>query len=324
MLGEIAFHHVFQSGSGGAEAQGIQFIGQIQATINVSRDERVSSSNAVDDWVDVVSFGFAIPRFMGKTDPGQAVVAGTQGIPAGGNDALSIRKTREHLFRHVLKVRGFHAKNIFGVAFGANHHVTVFNQGGHYFLYGFAILPEVAAVVHIGADGDSQAAGGFQCLQTGHRSIVRYSRRDARPVKPASVSQKFIPVKSCRIHVGKSAVVTVVNDARRAHTSAHLQKVQTQSLTLVYCAVKIYPMLAVEGGGCTPEVVVGKTGDVTSRYAQLGQCYGYVGFATTISNFQITGLQKTLMAGGVQAHHDLSEGDDFFHRRFWGLRVLGF
>jgi hypothetical protein len=78
--------------------------------------------------------------------------------------------------------------------------------------------------------------------------------------------------------------------------------------------VEIDAVLAIKSGGSAPQIIVGKTGNMPGGDPQLSQGYRYIGFSPTVGNFQVAGLQKTLMARGMQAHHDLSEGDDSFNK----------
>nr|GFC75555.1 hypothetical protein [Tanacetum cinerariifolium] len=148
-----------------------------------------------------------------------------------------------------------------------------------------AVLPQVAAVVDIGRDGDAQPPGRCDGLGRSLSGGGRNSGRDARPVQPASIFQNLVPVKCGRVEAvafGEEAVGGI--DAVAAQ---------------------------VVGGGVAQ--LIGREGRyVGGRHAHLSQCGGYVGVATAVSYFEGVRLREPIIQRRREPHHYFAEGTACF------------
>ena len=247
------------------------------------------------------------------------------GAAARGNDLLNLGKSRHHLLRHRHKFvvgtrRGHNAKNVLRVVLAAHHNVAAFHQRRHYVLRGLAVLPQVAAVVHIGRNGDAQPACGLNGLARGLGRRRRNGRRDACPVQPAGILQDFVPVEIRRVELLESRAGAVVHHFAGAHPRSYFQKVQPQPVAPEYGVRQVHAQAAELLRGGLAQIIGREAGNVGGGHAQHRQRRAHVGVAAPVVHFEAGGLGKPVVQRRRKPHHDFAKRDNLLHTlRAWKL-----
>ncbi len=205
------------------------------------------------------------------------------------------------------------AEQVLRVALGAHDQVAAGHQLGHHVLGALAVLPQVAAVVHVGRDGEAQAAGGGNGLAGGLGGRGRNGGRNARPVQPLGILQNLVPGKPRGLQVGEGRVVAVVHDAAGPQRGAHFEEVQAQPLAPEHAVLHVHAVAPEVLGGGLAHGVIGEAAHVRGRHAQMGQGRPHVGVAPAVGHVQRAGLRHPVVERRRQPHHDFTKGDDLFH-----------
>ena len=292
-----------------------------QQGVDQAAAEAVTAADTVDD-VQMIQLGEAVLILGHVVKHGAPVVVkGRFALAQRDGDHLEIEFVRQ-LFGHALiaflvqlaagdvGVLGLDAEYVFGILLVGDAHVYILAQLRHGGA-GFVARPQLAAVVQVAADLHAVSFRGLAGLLADLHHIGAQRRGDAGEVEPLHALKNGIPVEISRSRLGNGGMGAVINAHAGTLGSALLVEVDAHTVAAAGDLAGVHTVAAQAVHRRLADGVGGQLGDVSGVQAIVGQADGHVGLTAAESEFQVVGLDEALVVIGLQADHQLAEGNNF-------------
>ena len=130
-------------------------------------------------------------------------------------------------------------------------------------------------------------------------------------MEPLHTLEDLVPVDVAGLGQGDGGVGTVVDHLAGQLVGAVLQEVDAHAAGATLDLAHVHAEAAQLLDTLVANGVVGQHGAVLGVHAVVGQGHGHVGLAAAEGGLHHIALEKSLMAGGPQAQHDLAKSQDF-------------
>ena len=136
---------------------------------------------------------------------------------------------------------------------------------------------------------------------------------DAGEVEPVGTLKDLGPVEVFGHGLGNGGTCPVVDHLGSSLRSALLHKIQAQALPAPHDGTGIHAKAAQLINGALADLMGGKLGNECRVHAIVGQGHRHVGLTAGISCLKLFRLDKPEIALRIQAHHNLTKGNNSFH-----------
>ena len=313
---------VFEAGRGHGKVNGLLCVIAAEHTVDQAAAKGIAAADAVDN-VHMVCGGevrLVCRGFIEHTGP--VVVVGRNGAAQGDGDVFAAKPGGKlpchadvavavELAAVNIRALGFNAEHVLGVFFVGDAHVDIGQQLAHDLACALA-RPELFAEVEIAGNGQTARLGRLAGVQTNFGQFAAERRGDAGPVEPVCTVKDGIPVKIGALCQRDGRAGAVIDDLGCALRRALFAEVNAKPVAAADHILRVDAIAAQLIDGALADLMGRDLCNIGGVQTVVCQRNGHVGLTAGVGRLEPVALHQTQITDGVQAHHDLTKGNDSF------------